>query len=84
MRKMRSGQCLFLKCIRALDLRTGAQRVPLHIKLRRGQDFGKRVSLVESFCLGKFRRQLRRHGRARFIMLRIVIEDSRDTWPSAR
>ena len=45
------------------------------------QNLGQRISLVEGFRLGKFRRQLRRHGRAGLIVLRIIFEDSRISSP---
>ena len=67
-------QSLFLEVVGVFEWRAGRQRVPLHIELRGGQQFGEVVALVEGFRLLDFGHELRGHGCAGLVVLGVMIE----------
>ena len=76
-------QRLHLKFIHFLQRRIRRQCMPLHIKLRRSDNLGQRVTLVELRRLLNLGNQLLRHRCARLIVLCVMIEHRRITWPSS-
>ena len=70
-----------LKLVGILQRRVDAERVPLHVELGGGQQFGQHVSLVEGLGLFDLRDQFGGHGRAGLVVLGVVRKHRRIAGP---
>ena len=72
---------LAFEFIRVLGWRVRRQYMPLHIEFGAGESFRQGVAFVEILRLLDLLHQCFRHGGARLVVPRIVIEDARIEGP---